>query len=168
MRFVDQLRGKMPLRSAFFTAFGERMQSSGPAQILDVGCGSGVLAIAALRLWPRATAVAIDTDPEAVEVTLENAERNQVTSRLLCETTLLNKLRAEFALITANLTGPTLIELCEQLAARACPGGVLILSGILEVEVDKVAERFLAQGLVETARATEDEWAALQYVRPAQ
>lgn len=167
LRFIDQLRGKVPLRTAFFTTLAERLHAPGPAQILDVGCGSGVLAIAALRLWPRATAVAIDTDPEAIEVTLENAERNQVTSRMLCETTPLDKLRAEFALITANLTGPTLIELAEQLAARACPGGVLILSGILEIEVDKVAERFLAQGLVETARATEDEWASLQYVRPA-
>lgn len=167
LRLIDQLRTKLPLRSNYFSAAADKLQAGGPAQILDVGCGSGVLAIAALRLFPATTAVAIDTDPEAVEVTLENAGRNEVSSRLLCETTPLEKLRAEFALLTANLTGPTLIALADQLAARACPGGVLILSGILDAEVDTVAARFLAQGLVETVRATEDEWAALQYVRPA-
>ena len=135
-------------------------------QILDVGCGSGVLAIAALRLFPQAAAVAIDTDLEAVEVTLENAERNQVTSRLHCDATPLEKLEKSFALVFANLTGPTLIELASSLAARLCEGGVLVLSGILESEVDGVAAKFLAAGLVETARATEDEWAALEYVRP--
>jgi len=163
---LDQLYGKLPLRSPLFSAAAERLQAAGPAQILDVGCGSGVLAIAALKLWPQASAVAIDTDSEAVEVTLENAQRNQVSERLLCETVPLAKLRSRFTLVLANLTGPTLIELCEQLISHLDVGGLLILSGILESEVEGVASRFLDQGLIETARATEDEWAALQYLRP--
>lgn len=166
LRMLDQLYGKLEFRSHHYLLAAERLRNRGPAQVLDVGCGSGVLAIAALRLWPDTTGVAIDTDPEAIEVTLENAARNEVTERMLCETTPLGELRARFTLVFANLTGPTLTELAEPIAARVDDGGLLVLSGILESEVDGVAARFKAQGLVETARATEDEWAALQYVRP--
>ncbi len=170
LRLLDQLAGKLPLHSAHYTTAADRLEGRSTeqiaAQVLDVGCGSGVLTIAALRLWPKANAVAIDIDGEAVEVTGENAARNGVTDRLLCETTPLEKISMRFALVLANLTGPTLIELAEPLAARVEAGGVLMLAGILENEVDTVAARFLAQGLVETVRATEDEWAALEYVRP--
>ncbi|HNN94790.1 MAG TPA: 50S ribosomal protein L11 methyltransferase [Pseudomonadota bacterium] len=134
-------------------------------QIFDVGCGSGVLAITALRLFPEVAAVAIDVDPEAIEVTLENAVRNQVESRLRCDTTPLAQVPGRFAIVLANLTGPTLIELAAELAAHVDLGGVLIVAGILEAEVQTVQAAFLAQGLVETTRATEGEWASLEYLR---
>jgi ribosomal protein L11 methyltransferase len=134
-------------------------------QIFDVGCGSGVLAITALRLFPETTAVAIDIDPEAIEVTLENAVRNQIDHRLRCDTTPLADVPHRFSIVLANLTGPTLIELAAELAAHIEPGGVLIVAGILEAEVHTVQAAFLAQGLVETTRATEGEWASLEYLR---
>ena len=71
-----------PARARLQTPFGE----SGQAEILDVGCGCGVLALAALKLWPLARALAIDIDPEAVEVTRENTERNALTDRLSATT----------------------------------------------------------------------------------
>jgi ribosomal protein L11 methyltransferase len=158
-----------PLFSVVARRLAESANSVSAAQILDVGCGSGVLAIAALRMWPQVLAVAIDVDPEAIEVTLENADRNGVKDRLRCETTALSALppKDRFGLVLANLTGPTLCELAAGLSERLAEGGVLVLSGILEAEVGGVAAHFAGQGLIETARATEDEWAALQYVRPA-
>lgn len=170
LRLLDRLRVQRPEDPEDLNGQSEPPDEAAAPQcsILDVGCGSGVLAIAALRIWPQAAGLAIDLDPEAIEVTLENAERNQVSARLRCETTPLQALppSARFALVLANLTGPTLIELAEPLAARLDRGGLLLLSGILESEVNGVAARFAAQGLVETVRATEDEWAALQYLRP--
>ncbi len=147
------------------TAENQPVAPGSAPQIFDVGCGSGVLAIAALRLFPEHTAVAIDIDPEAIEVTCENAVRNQVQDRLRCDTTPLAEVAGRFSIVLANLTGPTLIELAAELAAHLEPGGVLIVAGILEAEVHTVQAALLAQGLIETTRATEGEWAALEYLR---
>lgn len=168
-RLADRLNVRLNVRPAARTA--QLPPGSGevaveqPTQIFDVGCGSGVLAITALRLFPEVAAVAIDIDPEAIEVTQENAVRNHVEHRLRCDTTPLAKIAERFSIVLANLTGPTLIELAAELAAHIEPGGVLIVAGILEAEVDTVQAAFLAQGLVETTRATEGEWAALEYLR---
>ena len=73
-------------------------------RFLDVGCGSGVLAIACARLWPEATGLAIDVDPEAVEVTRENAERNGVAARLTASTAPLHRVQGSFDLVLCSLT----------------------------------------------------------------
>lgn len=162
-RLAEQLHVRAP--SSLWTVAQEAASPSEAPAILDVGCGSGVLAITALQLFPKTQAVAIDIDPEAVEVTQENAERNQVSDRLRCDTTPLERLDQRFAIVLANLTGPTLIELAAPLAAHLNQGGVLIVAGILEAEVQVVQAAFLAQGLIETTRATEGEWAALEFLR---
>lgn len=167
-RLADRLNVRPATRApqlSVATPIAPEPSSPPSLQIFDVGCGSGVLAITALRLFPDVAAVAIDVDPEAIEVTLENAVRNQVESRLRCDTTPLAQVPGRFAVVLANLTGPTLIELAAELAAHVDLGGVLIVAGILEAEVQTVQAAFLAQGLVETTRATEGEWASLEYLR---
>lgn len=129
--------------------------------IADVGCGCGVLALAALKLFPRSRAAAIDIDPEAIEVTLENAEINGVTDRLRSDTTPLGELGGGYLLVFGNLTGPTLHELAQALAARLSPGGLLILSGILTEEAAGVADRFTALGLKLIRDEKEEEWTGL-------
>lgn len=162
-RLAEQLQVRAP--SSVLTPDAESAPSKLAPQILDVGCGSGVLAITALKLFSGTKAVAVDIDPEAIEVTQENADRNQVTDRLRCDTTPLEQIDQRFAIVLANLTGPTLIELAAPLAAHVDQGGVLIVAGILEAEVQTVQAALLAQGLVETTRATEGEWAALEFLR---
>lgn len=124
---------------------------TGGERVLDVGCGSGVLAIAAARLGATHV-VGIDIDPECVPVTLANAERAGVTVEV--STTPLADVTGTFDLVLANIGAAVLEELAPQLEAR---GGVLLLSGLLAERVDDVTEAYAG-----TATATElDGWAAL-------
>lgn len=130
-------------------------------RVLDLGCGCGVLGIAALRAWPEARGVAIDIDPEAVEVTIENADLNDVSDRLHTATTPVAERGEEFALILANITGPTLIELADDIVARLAPGGALILSGVLTTEAAGVIARFAGLGLHCLRHELEEEWSGI-------
>lgn len=141
--------------------------AAAPLAILDIGCGCGVLAIAALLLWPEARVLGVDIDPEAIEVTAENAERNGVRERLRAETTLVDEVPGRFELLLANITGPTLLELSTAIAARLLPGGALILSGLLQTEAAAVKARFVALGLRVVRDETEEEWAGLLLRQPA-
>ena len=132
----------------------------GPA-ILDVGCGCGVLAVGALLLWAEARALGVDIDPEAIEVSRENAERNGVGDRLTAELTPVDEVPGRFALILANITGPTLFELSAAIAARSAPGAALVLSGLLQIESADVKARFQALGFACVRHETEEEWAGL-------
>lgn len=142
----------------------EGLSSAGEAPlapVLDVGCGCGVLAIAALLLDASGEGVAVDIDPEAVEVTLENADLNHVGARLRVATTPVQDVQGGFAVVLANLSGPTLLELAEPLAARVAVGGRLIVSGILTTEAPGIAARFAALGLPLQSHEEEEEWSAL-------
>jgi ribosomal protein L11 methyltransferase len=145
---------------------GRELQKGDPAEILDVGCGCGVLALAALKLFPNARGLAIDIDPEAVEVTEENSERNQLTDRLKSSTRGLQRLKEKVALMFGNLTGPTLHMLCDDLVRHLAPGGVLIGSGILTHESSGVIEAFVERGLVLIDHLKEEEWSGILMKKP--
>ena len=106
-----------------------------PRRIVDLGCGSGILALAAARLFPAAQRiVAVDNDPEATETTRENAEHNQLGERLEIFTGTALELGDDFDLILANIRPSVLIPIADQLARRLAPGGLVMLSGILGEE----------------------------------
>jgi len=131
---------------------GERFGS-----IADVGTGTGVLAFAAMNLWPRATATASDIDPAAVEVTAENAALNGVALghgigalSLHVAAGIDNPAifaRAPFELMIANILAGPLIELAPSLCALIDDGGTLILAGLLDDQADAVAEAYRRQGM---------------------
>jgi ribosomal protein L11 methyltransferase len=104
------------------------------AEVLDVGCGSGVLALVALVLGAKAVR-AIDVDPDAVAVTRENAARNGMTARVATDETPVGEVVERFPTVVANIEAKTLAALAPDLVARVAPGGVLVLSGILAPEV---------------------------------
>jgi len=135
-----------------------------PWQVLDVGTGSGILALAAARLG--AGVLAIDVDPEAVAAALENVRLNALEDRVWVEATPLSTLRQQFALILANLTAPDLMELAEALTARLLSGGSLIISGFLGEDRPRLESRFLALGLQESGFLYEEDWGALILKRP--
>lgn len=123
---------------------------------VDLGCGSGVLAIAAAKLgW--APVLALDIDPAAVEATEENARRNGVQLEVRRFDLRSEQVPAS-GTVAANLLAPLLRELAAQL-----PPGVerLIASGLLRREGDQVADAFTAAGLRETARRESGDWVAL-------
>lgn len=105
-------------------------------RVLDFGCGSGILAIAALRLGAR-TAVACDIDPQALLATRDNARRNAVGERLAVVPDAPPP-RGDFDVVLANILADTLVREAATLAAHLRPGGRLLLSGILEHQVESV------------------------------
>jgi ribosomal protein L11 methyltransferase len=131
-----------------------------PAELVDLGCGSGVLAIAAAKLG-FAPVTALDHDPAAVEATLDNARANGVT----LERVERYDLRAEAApvapVVTANLMRPLLLRVAELLPD---PPGTLIVSGLLEGEEEVVAAAFAS--LRERRRVRLQGWSALLLTRP--
>jgi ribosomal protein L11 methyltransferase len=127
------------------------------ARVLDVGCGSGVLALAALALGAGA-AVACDLDPIAARETRENAATNGLAPLLAYTGSLAALGPGGFALVVANMIRRELEPLLEELAARVAPGGALVLSGLLAGERAAVEARIAALGLrADAARERADE-----------
>jgi ribosomal protein L11 methyltransferase len=138
--------------------------STDPWQVLDVGTGTGILALAAANLG--AEVLAIDLDPEAVAAALENVRLNNLMDRIWVEGTPLASLRQRFALILANITAPDLLQLAEALAARLIHGGILIISGFLTEDAESLKTCYQALGLHQTGFLTQEDWGALIFRRP--
>jgi ribosomal protein L11 methyltransferase len=139
-------------------------------RFLDVGAGSGILAITATRLWPQASGIATDIDPNAVTAARENAERNQVGQRIRCCDTAVGEVEGVFELVCANIQSDVLLDLRADITARVAPGGVLLLSGLLAGQVEAVARRYADGGLVleaTTPSPHDPEWASARLRRPA-
>ncbi len=126
--------------------------------VIDFGCGSGILAIAALKLGAR-RAFAFDIDPQALIATLDNATENHVADRLtVCAD--VNALPSSCDVVVANILAGTLIALRRELAQHLRPGGRLLLSGILVEQHAEVTEAF-RQWCDMQRFAERDEWVAL-------
>lgn len=130
----------------------------GGETVLDVGAGTGILAVAAL-LFGAASARCIDNDADTVGVVVETAERNEVAARLEANTTPVEDLTGTYDLVLANIEARVLIPLADALTARVAPGGTLVLSGILVGQEDDVLAAYPT--LRCEARPVMGEWAAL-------
>lgn len=137
-----------------------------PARVLDVGSGSGILALAALRLGAQ-RADCLDTDPVAVESTLANAAANGLADQLVATAGTLPSHPAgePYPLILANLVAAVLIELVEPLAAHVAAGGTLLASGIIEGRAPEVLAALSSVGLVVEERLDDGEWVSLRLRR---
>jgi ribosomal protein L11 methyltransferase len=172
----------MPIRMDAGRAFGtgshestsgcllalDRIQAAGasPLRALDMGCGSGILAIAMALLWPAAAVTACDNDADAVEVAVENTVLNGVAARIACfagdgfnapEVAA----AAPYDAIAANILAGPLTDMAPALAAVLAPGGVAVLSGILTVQADGVVVAYAAAGLDRAERIALGEWTTL-------
>lgn len=127
------------------------------ATVLDVGCGSGVLAVVAARLG-AVRVEAIDIDPAAIRATERNAEHHGLGPVITASATALEEVVGSFDLVLANIGATVLVGMAPRLAARTAPAGRLVLSGILEERRVEVEEAFAARGLVVVAEAVDDGW----------
>ncbi len=129
------------------------------AVVIDYGCGSGILAVAALKLGARA-AHCVDIDPQALEATRSNAEKNGVREGIHCY--LPEKFASPGAdIVLANILAKPLIELTATIGGLVNPGGRLILSGILNEQAEAVAAAYRRQGLLFAAPAVREDWSRL-------
>ncbi|WP_075881235.1 50S ribosomal protein L11 methyltransferase [Vreelandella massiliensis] len=134
-------------------------------KVLDVGCGSGILAIAALKLGAR-HADATDIDPQALQASRDNAERNAIQAQQLSLYYPEQLPSGTYPVVTANILAGPLVELAATIAGHVAPGGHLALSGILANQADNVLEAYQAQGLRMQAPALRDGWVRLTGTRP--
>ena len=140
-------------------------------QIADIGSGTGLLAFAALRLWPRALVTASDIDPVCLDVINDNARLNAVSLGARPGMVLplvaagmdhpILQARGPFDLILANILAEPLIILAPELAAHCAPGGNMLLAGLLTRQENGVRRAYRANGFRLAARLVQDEWSIL-------
>ena len=135
-----------------------------PTTVLDVGTGSGILAIAAVKLGGRRI-VGLDIDPRAVEVARENLLLNGVDHKVELGTTPLTEVEGTFDVVLANILAEELVRLATPLVSRLVPGGTLVLSGILTEREEFVLSGFAGHGVTLIATTRHDEWSCLCYRR---
>ena len=129
-------------------------------EVLDFGCGSGILALAAMKLG-AARAVGVDNDPQALIATADNAQRNGEAIEVYMPQD--EPVRA-YPVVVANILATTLDALAETLAARVMPGGRLAMSGILAGQEDELQARY-AEWFDDLRVARQDDWVRIEGVR---
>ena len=137
-------------------------------RVLDLGCGSGVLAIAAARLLPHARVVAVDNDPIATAIAGANARLNRVRLAILTASGFAHpQLRRQkpFDLVLANVLPRPLIRLAPQMRRAIVPGGIAVLSGLLSQQAREVAMAYRAAGFRILAWRRMSGWAILTLQR---
>jgi len=162
MAFGTGLHPTTRLCLSLLEDLADRVHLSG-AQVLDVGCGSGILAIAAAFLGAKSV-LGVDTDPLAVETTLRNAGLNGLGSKIKARQGSV-PLAAEpigFDVVLANLVASLLIDLAQPLANSVNPGGHLIASGIFADRESEVRKAFESAGLRIVGARRETDWVALE------
>jgi ribosomal protein L11 methyltransferase len=132
--------------------------------LIDYGCGSGILAVAALLLGAK-QAHAVDIDPQALTASQYNAEKNQVQQRI--DYYLPEQFSAFAAdLVLANILAKPLIELASTIGALVKPGGQLVLSGILNEQAESVVAAYREQGFVVAPPVSQEDWCRLDAYKP--
>jgi ribosomal protein L11 methyltransferase len=127
---------------------------------LDVGTGTGILAIAAAKLFPEARTEACDTDAEAIEIARENALLNEVAGHIDFRVGTIDETTASAGMVCANLTADVIIPLLPALVSATC--GRLVLSGILDSQLELVLSRLRELGITTSPEvATDGEWVAV-------
>ena len=126
---------------------------------LDVGTGTGILAIAAAKMFPDACIEACDTDAEAIEIAKENARLNGVGDQITFRVGTAEEQTRSAELVCANLTAPVIVDLLPSLLGATC--GRLVLSGILDSQIELVQSRLLKLGATTPEIDKDGEWIAL-------
>jgi ribosomal protein L11 methyltransferase len=151
----------------------DRLKEAGASfgNVLDLGTGTGLLAFAALKLWPTAKIAASDIDPVSIEVTEENADVNRIPlgrSRGQVELAAAAGMdhprlrsRAPYDLIIANILAGPLIDLAPSVASSIEAGGRLILAGLLDHQAEKVAAAYRRQGMMASFSIVRGDWPTL-------
>jgi ribosomal protein L11 methyltransferase len=140
--------------------------SKGPNRLLDVGCGTGILAIAAALLGLESVC-GMDIDPVAIECARENVVRNGVADRVELYSASLDDMGLQYPIVVANILAGILNDMAPTLVMKVEQGGRLLLSGILKEQSATIIQRFQALGMRFVSEQSDGSWVLQQYVRPA-
>jgi len=171
--------GKHETTAACLEVLDQLADEIKPKTMLDLGTGSGVLALAGQKVWPKMRIVASDIDPIAIEVTEENITVNKGIPRAIgsglpgmavvvapgLDDPAFNG-EKPFDLITANILAGPLVDLAPDIVDALSKGGTLVLSGLLVTQEKEVLEPYEARGLVSLGRVEKGEWLALVLRKP--
>jgi len=172
-------KGVIPLEVEAATAFGsgEHPTTAGclqiltdfakdhtPANVMDMGCGSGILALAAAKMWPKVPVSAVDNDAEAVRVTKVHAKINKVKIKAATGDgykTPLVKEAGPFELVFANILAEPLIAMAPAAKRAVAKDGFIILAGLIATREKAVMAAYKEQGFVKVARVQTGDWPCL-------
>lgn len=161
--------GTHPTTQLCLIALEELLEGWPAVDVLDLGSGSGILGIAALKLGARRV-LALDTDPIAVTATLDNAALNDVADRLTAQQGSLDTLQStarHFDLALVNILAKVIVALCDQGLGRVLrPGGVGLFSGIIEEQAGEVEAALRRTGLEPVGRRTLGDWVVIEARKP--
>ncbi|MEO8114201.1 MAG: 50S ribosomal protein L11 methyltransferase [Phenylobacterium sp.] len=149
-------------------AFDDLLKARGFRKVLDVGCGTGVLAIAAARAGAR-VALGTDIDAPSVRIANENAALNRAPARFVHASGLDDRRvrgHGPYDLVFANILAPPLVALAQDIKGALAPGGVAILSGLLRTQQRRVLAAYASRGFRLVRRLHRDAWATLVLRRP--
>ncbi len=159
--------GTHPTTQLCLEALEDRMQPG--LRVLDLGTGSGILAIAAAKLG-AASVLALDIDPVAVTISQENIEQNGVAEKITTQTGSLESVvtsARRFDLIVVNILAKIIIAMCdEHLGDVVRPGGVALFSGIIDEQTGDVEAALRKTGLEPIARRQQGDWVLVEARRP--
>ena len=136
----------------------------GSHRLLDVGTGSGILAIGAALLGFRKV-VGIDNDPEAIEVAEENIVLNGLSGKIKVFRAIPEEVKGSFDVVISNIQSMPLIRMSETIASKLSDDGRLALSGILVEQADEVCAEYEKRGLRLTGTKTAGEWVLLAFTK---
>jgi ribosomal protein L11 methyltransferase len=154
--------GDHPTTSLCLAAVDDFLGDHPGCSVLDVGTGTGVLAIAAKKLGANRV-IGVDSDAMSVQLARENAQTNHTPEVQLSGDTL-DKISGRFDLVLANILANTLVELAPAIAPKV--GARLVLAGVLVHQKDEVVEAYRAQRLVPSGERVQGEWIRLDFDRP--
>jgi ribosomal protein L11 methyltransferase len=150
--------GHHPTTRGCLLAIEELCESSPPARGLDLGCGTGILALA-MRALGVGAVVAVDDDPLARDATRRAAAENTIAGIRVAAS--LAAVRGRFDIVVANLYSRLLVELAAPLAARLAPDGALVVSGLLVEQEHEVRAALAAAGIAVRSRRALSTWVTL-------
>jgi ribosomal protein L11 methyltransferase len=136
-------------------------QKTKPVRILDLGSGSGILALAAALLFPQAEIIGLDSDPGTLEAAESNLKINGLSGRITFSSTPVKEMEPGFDLILGNLSLAILTGLASELARILTAEGHLVASGLLDGQTASLAETFRNHGLGILSHLGQDDWSAL-------
>ena len=147
-------------------ALDENMKGREGAAVLDVGCGSGILAVASMLLGAK-NALGVDIDPLAVKIAKENGKLNGFTEpelSFICGS-LTSQVSGKYDIVLANIVADAIIELSKDVEKFLNDGAVYIVSGIIDIREDEVKKALSDFGFTVTKRRAENGWVCLECIR---